>query len=142
MYATWSGRSAFGALADDLVRVLLELDALVSGLADQAVAGPARELGADDELWAQPLGIASGRARRRCRERRCIRGKRGDGCQEFGPVRIREARADLARVSQATVLVDADEEGAEIDGPARPLHPASDDELLLGSDLDLLPRHR
>ena len=124
------------------MRVLLELDALVGGLTDQAVAGPARELGADDELRAQPLGIASGRAGRRGRERRRIGREWRDGGQELGPVRIREAGADLAGISEAAVLVDADEERTEVDRPARPLHPATDDELLLGSDLDLLPRHR
>ena len=124
------------------MRVLLELDALVGGLADEAVAGPAGELGSDDELRAQPLGVAGGRAGRRRRERRRIGRERRDGRQELGPVRVREARADLAGVAQAAVLVDADEERTEVDRLAGPLHPATDDELLLGPDLDLLPRHR
>src|SRR5512134_3326421 len=52
------------ALAEDRPRVLLVLEALVGGLANEAVAGPAGELGADDELGAQPLGIAGGGTRR------------------------------------------------------------------------------
>ena len=51
------------------MRVLLELDAFVRGLADEAVARPAGELGADDELWFEPSGVAGGRARDRRRER-------------------------------------------------------------------------
>src|SRR6185369_14769905 len=141
-YATSSGRSGLGALADDLVRVLLELDALVRGLTHQAVAGPTGELGSDDELGAEPLGIASGRTGRRSRECRRIGREWRDRGQELGPVRIRETRPDLAGVAQAAVLVDTDQERAEIDRPAGPLDPATDDELLFGTDLDLLPGHR
>src|SRR6478609_6975869 len=121
--------SPLGALTDDLVRVLLELDALVCGLTDQTVTGPAGKLGADDELRAQPLGIASSRAGRRGRECWRIGREWRDGGKKFGPVRIRETRADLAGISEAPVLVDADKESPEIDRPARPLHPATDDKL-------------
>src|SRR5512133_583579 len=46
------------AFADHAPRVLLELDALVGRLAHETIAGPARELGADDELGPQPSGVA------------------------------------------------------------------------------------
>ena len=88
--------------------------------------------------WASRAAARGGGSR----ERRRLGGKRDDGRQELGPVRVREARADLAGVAQAAVLVDADQERAEVDRLAGPLHPATDDELLLGTDLDLLPRHR
>jgi hypothetical protein len=50
--------------------------------------------------------------------------------------------ADLAGVAQLAVLVHADEERAEVDGLAGAARPAADHQFLLGSDLDLLPRHR
>ena len=81
-------RCAYAGAREMTSWVLLELDALVGGLADQAVAGPAGELGADDELRAQPLGVAGGRAGRRRRERRRIGRERRDGGQELGPVGV------------------------------------------------------
>ena len=66
--------------------ILLELDALVGRLADEAVAGPAGELGADDELRAEPVGVPGGGARRRRRERRLVGRERRDGGQELRPV--------------------------------------------------------
>ena len=112
---------------------------LYDGLADEAVAGPAGELGADDELGAEPVGVPGGGPRHRCRERRRVRGERRDGGQQIRPAAVREPGADLAGVAQRAVLVDADEERAEVDRPAGALRPAADDELLLGPDLDLLP---
>jgi hypothetical protein len=47
--------------------------------------------------------------------------------------------ADLAGVAQRTALLDADQQGSQVDRLARALHPAADDELLLGPDLDLQP---
>ena len=55
---------------------------------------------------------------------------------------LREPGTDLARVLQRAVLVDADEERPEIDRGPGAARPATDHELLLGSDLDLLPGHR
>src|SRR5258706_8762068 len=76
------------ALADDFARVLLELDALVGGLTDEAVAGPAGELGADGELGPHPLGVSGGRARGRRRERRLTRRQWGDGGHPLAAVGI------------------------------------------------------
>src|SRR5687767_13554356 len=61
--------SAHGALSDNLPWVLLELDALERSLADEAIPGPAGELGPDDELRAQPLGVAGSGAGHGRRER-------------------------------------------------------------------------
>src|SRR6185503_1747063 len=52
------------------------------------------------------------------------------------------AGTDLARVLQPAVLVDSHEQRPEVHGLARSLGPATDDELLLGPDLDLLPGQR
>jgi hypothetical protein len=57
---------AFRSFADDASRILFGLDALVGRLPDEAVGRPAGELGADDELRAQPSSVAgSGPWRRR-----------------------------------------------------------------------------
>ena len=70
-----SGR---GGLAADRARVLAQIETLVGGLAHEAVARPAGELGADDELRAQPLGVAGSCSRRRRRERWLVRGEPRD----------------------------------------------------------------
>ena len=116
--------------------------ALVGRLADEPVAGPAGELGADDDLRPHPHGAprrrraaaarANGDARRRA-------GRAPPAARRGCP---REPGADLAGVSQRTVLVDADEQRAELDRRAGTARPAADDELLLRPDLDLLPGHR
>src|SRR4029079_13245853 len=82
------------ALTNDGPRVLLELDALVGGLADEAVGGPAGELGADDELRAQPLRLAHRGPRGWRRERQVLGGKRRDGGQELLPVGVGEPGPD------------------------------------------------
>ena len=104
--------------------------------------GPAGELGPDDEFGTKPLGVSRGSSRDRRGERRLGRRERRDGGQELRPIRVREAGADLAGVAQFAVLVHADEERAELDRPAGSGHPAADDQLLLGPDLDLPPGHR
>ena len=68
-----------------------------------------------------------------------VRGELRDGGQQVRPAAVGEPGADLAGVAQRAALVDADEQRAEVDGFARALRPAADDELLLGPDLDLLP---
>src|SRR6476469_2388596 len=88
--------SVGGALADNLPRILLELDALEGRLADEAVTGPAGELGADHELRTEPVGVPSGRPRNGRVERRGLGRERRNGPEQLGPVGVREGRPDLA----------------------------------------------
>ncbi len=128
----WSGRG--------------RLDALERRLADHAVARPAAELGADDELRADPghadevaAPAAAIVLRRGGIERRIVDAERRERLEQHPAIRRREARPDLAAEPELAVLVDADDERAEVAGVARPGRPAADDELLLGPDLDLEP---
>src|SRR5215211_1767881 len=65
-----STASELRALADHAAGVLLELEALVGRLADEAIACPAGKLRPDHKLWAEPLGVAGDRSRNGRRERR------------------------------------------------------------------------
>ena len=125
------------------------LDPLERRLANAAVAGPAAELGADHELGPDPGDAVEVAApatavvlRRRRVERRRVGHERRHRRQQPLPGRGGEARADLAREPQLIALVDADRDGAEIAGVAFARRPATDDELLLGPDLELQPGRR
>src|SRR5689334_8405111 len=61
---------------------------------------------------------------------------------EVAERRRREAGADLARVAQTIAVEGADENRAEVRARASRLRAATDDELLLGADLDFSPRQR
>ena len=68
--------------------------------------------------------------------------RRSQGARQRPAARLAvagEPGTDLARVAKSVVLVDADEERSQVDRLAGARHPAADDELLLGPDLDLLP---
>ena len=135
------------AARDDRQRVAARLEALERRLADEAVARPAAELGADHELGPDPVTSPGRRPSGPCspwaaagRTAASSIGQRLElsraGSLRIAPV---EPGADLAGEPQLAVLVDADGDGPELPRVALARRPAADDELLLGPDLDLQP---
>src|SRR4051812_26808145 len=102
--------SLAGALPDNTPRILATIDALVGGLADEAIARPAGELGADHQLRPDPICIPQYAPRRDRRERLLIGRETGKRRQQLRAGVAREPGADLARVAKRASLMDADEE--------------------------------
>ena len=135
-------------LAHDLARVAAALEPLERRLADVAVAGPATDLRADDELRpdpadagevAAPAAPVVRRGRRVERRARPSRARRAAPRSSFARPAV-EPGPDLAREPQLVVLVDADDHGPQLLRAPLPRRPAADDQLLLGPGLDLQPR--
>src|SRR4051794_18256305 len=113
------------------------------------VAGPAAELGPDHELRADPghatevPAPAAAVVLRRWRvERRLLGDEWLHRREQALAGRRREAGADLAGKAQLAVLVHPDRDRPEIARVAFARRPAADDELLLGTDLELQPGRR
>src|SRR4051794_445704 len=134
------------SLATHCGRITVALDALESRLANHAVARPATELGADDELWPDPghsaevaapaPAVVLGRGRVEWR----IVDLEGPQRVEHRPAgRAGEPPPHPSTEPELAVLVDADDERAEVPGVATPRGPAADHELLFRPDLDLQP---
>ena len=134
-------------LADDLARVAPALEALERRLAHVPVARPAAELRTDHELRADPPHAREVAApatavvgrRRRVERRRVGLEPLEDRLQLLARAPV-EPGADLARESQSLVLVDADDDRAQVLRGPLPRRPAADDQLLFRSRLDLEPR--
>jgi hypothetical protein len=119
------------------------VDAFERRLAHDPVPRPATDLGADHELRLHPrhesqLALPLGRRVERC----AIGLERGEAPAELRPPLAGEPRTNLPREPERIALVDADCERAQVLGVALARCPATDDELLLGPDLDLEPRRR
>src|SRR5262249_10543499 len=134
---------------NDLVRVAADLEALVRGLTDDALARPAADLGPDHELGPDPgdppevaAPAAAVVARWRRIERRRLDRERLHQRQEPFPGRTREPRSRPPRDPQLVALVGPASYRAEVAGVALARRPAADHELLLRADLQLQPGRR
>jgi hypothetical protein len=100
---------------------LVLAEAFECRLANHAISRPAGELGADDELRADPRhaaevatppsAIIPGRWRI---ERRLLDDERLEAPQQRGSRPATEARADLAAEAEPSVLVDTDDQGTQV----------------------------
>src|ERR671934_1039369 len=120
-------------------RVLVLAEPQERGLAQLPIAGPLLERDLCDELRPRPRRIAH--ARRRI-ERRPFGAERRQRAPELGERLRREAGADLAGVAEPVVVVEPDEERAEVRAGALRRREAADDELGFLAHLDLEPLSR
>src|SRR4051794_488308 len=133
----------------DGLRVTTRFESLVRSLPNDALARPATQLGTHHELGSDPghrTEVTTPASlvvlRRRFVVWRIVDGQRLELGKELLAGAGCEPRPHLATELELAVLVVADRQGAEISRVSLPRRPATDDELLLGSHLELQPCRR
>src|SRR6266508_2097727 len=112
-------------------------------MAEDSLRRPFPERHLRDEIRPHPPRDTRDRLRRRRIERARVDRPLSQHRLEHPQVALLEARADLAHVPEHAVVVDAEQERAEVAGAvALARRPPADDELLLPPDLDLAPVRR
>ncbi len=111
----------------------------IRGMPQPALVGPLGEAHLRHQLGLHPVRRLVGRRRRHVEGRRLAL-ERGQQLRQPCQLALGEPRADVADIGEpALVVVDAEEQGAEVRAVAARLGPAADDELLRMLQLELGP---